>query len=214
MKKYYLHNGSEQQGPFDLNDLKSKNIQSDTPIWHEGLSNWTTVGMVDELRDIIKSVPPPFNTQPKNPPPPFNQEKTNVKNSQPEKRGGRGYYVWLTVLVALVIILFMMFKNNPNSIPGVKVQVSPPKPVLITSRGDDKNATLLDFKETVYATILNQGGAGSILVTFHLFQNGNDFVRTQTVYLKNSESRDLDVTFDEVKRLGGNMSYRVDLNAE
>ena len=26
MKKYYLHNGTDQQGPFDIEDLKTKNI--------------------------------------------------------------------------------------------------------------------------------------------------------------------------------------------
>lgn len=62
MKKYFLHDGSEQAGPFDIEELKSKNVNRDTPIWFEGLDEWTTIGKVDELREIITSSPPPFET--------------------------------------------------------------------------------------------------------------------------------------------------------
>ena len=67
MKKFYLFNGSEQEGPFDLEALESKKISKDTPIWYEGLSEWTTAGKVEELKDIVFSTPPAF---PKVSPPP------------------------------------------------------------------------------------------------------------------------------------------------
>jgi hypothetical protein len=71
MKKYYLHNGSEQQGPFDIENLKSKNITKDTPIWFEGLSEWTTAGKIAELSVLFaNATPPPFNASSSTPPPP------------------------------------------------------------------------------------------------------------------------------------------------
>lgn len=36
MKKYYLHDGTEQFGPFDLDELKTKNINCQTPNWYDG----------------------------------------------------------------------------------------------------------------------------------------------------------------------------------
>lgn len=62
MKKYYLHNGSEQDGPFDTEELKNKKLNKNTPIWYEGLNEWTTIEKVEELKDIVVSIPPPFST--------------------------------------------------------------------------------------------------------------------------------------------------------
>jgi len=63
IKKYYLHNGIEQQGPFDIDELKNKDIKKDTPIWFDGLPDWTTAENVDEIKELIKtSTPPPFKT--------------------------------------------------------------------------------------------------------------------------------------------------------
>ena len=61
MKKYFLHNGAEQQGAFDIEDLKTKNINKDTPIWYEGLDNWTTADKIDDLKELLKTTTaPPF----------------------------------------------------------------------------------------------------------------------------------------------------------
>ena len=214
MKKYYIHIDTEQEGPFDIEDLKLKEIHKDTPIWYDGLDAWISAEKIIELQSIIKSTPPSFNQQPKTPPPPPKKEQPPVTIIHQEKKGGYSWLLWLGVIVLVGIILFSILKNNPNAIPGVKVMVQPPRPVVITSRGDDKNAELTDFKETIYATVQNQGGEGSILVTINLHQDANNFVRTQLLYLKPNESRDIQVTFDEVKRFGGKMSYEISTQAQ
>ncbi len=71
MKKYYLNDGTSQQGPFDLEELKSKNITAETPVWYDGLPEWTTAGKLDELKALFIHVPPPF-TSPE-PPPSFQE---------------------------------------------------------------------------------------------------------------------------------------------
>ena len=72
MKKYYYHNGLEEQGPFDIDELKTKNLTKDSQIWHEGLSVWTSAGSIDELKDLInKTTPPPFSKNKKQIPHPI-----------------------------------------------------------------------------------------------------------------------------------------------
>lgn len=61
MKKYYLNDGTGQQGPFTLEELQSKNITPQTPVWYDGLADWTIAGQVEELKDIIVHAPPPFH---------------------------------------------------------------------------------------------------------------------------------------------------------
>jgi len=60
MKKYFLHDGANQSGPFDIEELKSKNISKDTSIWYEGLTEWTTAGEIEELKRILLPIPPPL----------------------------------------------------------------------------------------------------------------------------------------------------------
>ncbi len=63
MKKYYIHINSEQQGPYDLDDLKWKGINKDTPIWYEGLQDWTTAGNAEELISLFQTVPETIITE-------------------------------------------------------------------------------------------------------------------------------------------------------
>ncbi|HLP55738.1 MAG TPA: DUF4339 domain-containing protein [Fluviicola sp.] len=73
MKKYYIFKEAAQLGPFDLEDLRSQNITKDTPIWFEGLSDWTVAGKIEEISELFDSPkPPPFRGQ--ETPPPFKSQ--------------------------------------------------------------------------------------------------------------------------------------------
>ncbi len=61
MKKYFFNDGISQQGPFTLEELKTKSITAETPVWYDGLPDWTTARQVEELKDIIVHTPPPFH---------------------------------------------------------------------------------------------------------------------------------------------------------
>jgi hypothetical protein len=56
-----------QQGPFTLEELQAKNITAETPVWYEGLPDWTTAGQVEELKAILVHTPPPFHAVPVTP---------------------------------------------------------------------------------------------------------------------------------------------------
>ena len=60
MKKYYLHNGTESSGPFDIEELKAKNITKASPVWFEGMLHWKTAGEIPELNQLFVVNPPAF----------------------------------------------------------------------------------------------------------------------------------------------------------
>jgi hypothetical protein len=59
MKKYYLKEGDAQQGPFDLEDLQSRNITAETPVWQDGQAEPTPAGQLDDLKPLFTAAPLP-----------------------------------------------------------------------------------------------------------------------------------------------------------
>lgn len=55
MKKCFIQMEGEQLGPFDLEELKSQNINGNTRVWCEGMSNWQKANQVEEISTMIKS---------------------------------------------------------------------------------------------------------------------------------------------------------------
>ena len=68
MKEYYIFlNG--QEGPFTIDQLRTRNLTVETPAWYDGLGEWSTAGQIPELRNLVKVVPPPFVKHPPLPSP-------------------------------------------------------------------------------------------------------------------------------------------------
>ena len=109
MKKYFLHDGSQQAGPFDIEDLTAKNLTKDTPIWYDGLGEWTTVGKIEELKDLVKPTPPPFGST-MTPPPeqkPVTQQKRFTDNPKQKSSTGRRLLIIGGVIVLVLIGIFI-----------------------------------------------------------------------------------------------------------
>ena len=140
-------------------------------------------------------------------------QKTQTINPKEKKSS-----TWKIIIVILIVLLgafaFLTLQNNPNAIPGVKLEINPPNPIVVTSRSDNSNSTLIKLKTTVHATVQNQGGDGNVLVTFTVSQAGNDFTRSQSIFMRAQESIDLNETFTEVKMLDGQITYDVVTRAE
>lgn len=219
MKKFYLHNGKEQTGPFDIDDLKSKNINKDTPIWYEDLPDWTIADKIEELKDLLKTAtPPPFGETKKTPPPiQKTTPQTQATTSAPTKKKSK---IGLIVVIVVVVVLLLggggliMVMNNPNAIPGVKLEINTPKPTVVTSSADGKKSGVFNARTTVYATIMNQGGDGNVLVTFYVYQGSKTFDKSKSIYLSAGQSQDLEETFEEVDYLSGKITYNVDAVAQ
>ena len=62
MRKYFVHDGQKEKGPFTLEELSTEHITAETPVWYEGLESWTMAGSVNELKShfINKITPPPL----------------------------------------------------------------------------------------------------------------------------------------------------------
>lgn len=124
MTQYYFHDGQKEQGPFDIEQLKSKTLQKDTPIWYEGLESWTTVGEVDELKQLFasKPTPPPLiKSDPKatTTPPKIEQPSygtTNYQDTFPTKK--KSLLVPLVIggiLIVGALIIWLLYQNNQNT---------------------------------------------------------------------------------------------------
>jgi hypothetical protein len=106
MKKYYLHNGTESSGPFDIEELKAKNIITQTPVWYEGLEKWKTAGEIEELKSLFVVMPPTIN--------PFTAAPTpKVENTEKENQIlGLSKTTFIIVCTVLVLIGCSLYINN------------------------------------------------------------------------------------------------------
>lgn len=118
MKKYYLHSGTEQTGPFDISELKAKNIGRETPIWFEGLPDWTTAQNVDELQILFAvSTPPPFHPKAITPPTFQNLPITHTITDQPPIKNRRNDGLIIVIIVLLVVVaagVFYIFNKKSS----------------------------------------------------------------------------------------------------
>lgn len=106
--KYFIIENKEQQGPFSIYELKDRGIGSDTPVWAEGMSDWTPAGKVDELRDFL------FNTNDKSTPPPYISPRLSHDNEQPEDKTSNRYGCWIISVIILLGIFIFLFITNPD----------------------------------------------------------------------------------------------------
>ena len=112
MKVYYIHQGTEQSGPFSIEELRQKNISKDTPVWYDDLPEWKKAGELPELNSLFISVPPPFiekepvsaiPVEGKKVPPPLAQNKPVVIAG---KKNMTVYIILFAVIVAAAVIYF------------------------------------------------------------------------------------------------------------
>ena len=59
--KYYLHNGTEAEGPYSIKELGEKmKLNKGNYVWKEGMNDWEPAEDILELKDFFLTVPPPF----------------------------------------------------------------------------------------------------------------------------------------------------------
>ncbi len=100
MKKYFLHNGSESSGPFDIEELKVKKINKSTPVWFDGMEHWKTAEEIPELTSLFMVIPPPFKPTSNKIP----NEKIK-KNNEEQKVLGFSKNTFFTILGILVFCI-------------------------------------------------------------------------------------------------------------
>lgn len=109
MKKYFLNNGTENIGPFDIEELKAHKITRTTKVWFEGLEEWQNAEEIEDLKIIFKSVPPPIKT--KLTPPPI---KLNTTEETERKIFGLSKKTFIISIVSLVLLVSLLIKIIHN----------------------------------------------------------------------------------------------------
>lgn len=65
MSEYYILNGSEQQGPYTIDQLRGR-VTPQTYVWREGLADWVQAINLPELSGLLVpegAIPPPTEGQ-------------------------------------------------------------------------------------------------------------------------------------------------------
>lgn len=208
MKKYFIHNGSQQEGPYTIKELKEKDITMNTHIWYDGLSDWVLASKIDELNDYFNVTPPPFNSERNNTPPPIHSPANHDPIVGHQKKSPWKIIITVAIIIAVGIIVINF--QNGNISTNILGGPSSPSPKVLNSRSEvDPNATLLDYKQAVYATIYNEGGSGRILVTATIDQGKRHYEETREVFLAEKASKEVYIMFDGPKALGGEIRYDV-----
>lgn len=83
MKIFFLFIDDEQQGPFNLEELKKKKITTTTKVWFEGLEDWKNAEEIEELKSLLVSIPPSIKTFAT--PPPIKKVPSKDENEQEDK---------------------------------------------------------------------------------------------------------------------------------
>lgn len=107
MKKYYLHNGTESSGPFDIEELKAKKITKASPVWFEGMLHWKTAGEIPELNQLFIVNPPPFPLFEKAEPAPKAEANKEIR-----KILGLPKSTFFAVCVVLILATSTVIFNN------------------------------------------------------------------------------------------------------
>jgi len=117
MKKYYVHDGMNETGPFEYEELRLQKINETTPIWFEELIDWTPAGEIQELSSLFIRRPPKFENN-KILPELNNEPDILVSNNSKYQYSKK---IWtLVIVLATALIGFLLFKidakNNEISI--------------------------------------------------------------------------------------------------
>lgn len=163
MKKFFLHNGTEQLGPFDIEDLKTKNISKETPIWYEGLAEWTTAEKVEDLRTLFLSTPPPFETTKVTPPPIHKkQEQTTSKLTKKRKNTLGTILQSIGIIGAVVLVIIFITGYFANNDVGVDTETYQEKVMTVEEIENSKPTNFLtasgDYNENFWGNKINVHG--------------------------------------------------------
>jgi hypothetical protein len=116
MRQYYYHDGQIEKGPYLLKELKAQYLTRSTPVWYEGLSEWTAAEHVTELNTLF-SAPPPFQNNRASTPPPIHTTTAAPAYTFPEP-GKRSYKlpVIIASVLALCVVGWLLYNNQSQAL--------------------------------------------------------------------------------------------------
>lgn len=123
MSRYFIHDGQNQQGPYDLEQLKNIKISKDNLVWCEGMETWKPAGEINELKSLFAAIPPPLPN--KNVPPPPTGSNTQSTNSPGKNKNKKFVYTLIAACAGIFLItvfstLLISGSGNSNNHKEVK----------------------------------------------------------------------------------------------
>ncbi len=105
--KIWIHLNGLQQGPYDLSQLSQLPIDANTPVWYDGLPQWTAAGVAPATAPLFAQGQPQQQPQQAPPVPPtyiyINQQP--AATPQPKPATYIGWSILLTILCCSPIAL-------------------------------------------------------------------------------------------------------------
>lgn len=118
MEEYYIYVDGKQEGPFTLEQLTKFSISTKTLIWFEGQSDWKPINEIDELKVLLKSVPPPIREafQVSQQIPNEQENELSVEDSYKTILGlSKNNFYAISGIIILVIIVLVFNSYQKNS---------------------------------------------------------------------------------------------------
>jgi len=103
MKRYYIVEKGEKSGPFNLEEIRTKNINPDTLVWYYGLEKWKKAESIEELKEIFIQPPPIIKQEEDINIPPIPSE---IKNNDYELASVSARFGGYLILNVIVLIIF------------------------------------------------------------------------------------------------------------
>lgn len=88
MEKYFYTDGTNNFGPFTIEELKEKGITKETNVWLHVPGEWRKAGTIPELNDLFTLMPPHINKQ-------------NNYSQQPDRQDGPTNTIDIFVFLAI-----------------------------------------------------------------------------------------------------------------
>jgi hypothetical protein len=131
MRNYFIHENGQQTGPFTIDELKSKGITSQTPIWTDGMGQWLEAGKIEELKAILAKTPPTYNTNSygNTQPPEMHSAFKEATEDNNENKGRKLRLAGLLLLICLLLGYIIYEKNKPNPCTSYTASASYTPPI-------------------------------------------------------------------------------------
>ena len=101
--KYYYLDGIEKKGPYEKEELKNYNINAETLVFFEGLSNWKPIKDIPELNSYLFEIVLANDT---------NDFKNNLEEATPDNINNIEVTEPPKIKIPSIVILFLSFRLN------------------------------------------------------------------------------------------------------
>jgi hypothetical protein len=117
MKKYYIYQNNQQQGPFSIEELRNMNISPGTHVWAEGMGEWTPASQVSELINLFRTATPPPSSQTRTGPYQHGQKQYSRQQTYRQadkKSGGKTVGIVISVIAVIIVGILALYLFSPG----------------------------------------------------------------------------------------------------